>query len=213
MRNQLTMFETELTSVANSDGGILSSLIGLHAPAKNPIIADCTYGNGRIWKGCEYQPDYRFDQRRKAVTAQADFRQLPIKANTLDVLVFDPPHLPGTAKAANYDHVWADQYGIDGGFRGDDNVAGLFAPFLQEARRVLYPGGLILAKLADIIHNHAYQWQQVAFVVACSQLGLKPIDMAIKVRKNPSQESGLWERQYHLRRRHSYWIAVQRPEK
>jgi hypothetical protein len=38
----------------------------------------------------------------------------------------------------------------------------------------------VLAKIADLVHNHRYQWQQVDFINAVREVGMTPCDMMIK---------------------------------
>jgi hypothetical protein len=138
-----------------------------------------------------------------------DFTAMPFAANSFHVVVFDPPHLPTAAASENSSLIWEKRYGItsEGAGREGDNICGMFRPFLREAHRVLVNGGIVLAKLADIVHNHRYQWQMVDFVVAARELGLTPCDLMIKTRKT-GLVSSKWKRVKHLRRRHSYWVVV-----
>ena len=90
-----------------------------------------------------------------------------------------------------------------------DHVNDLFTPFLLEAQRVLRPRGIVVAKIADLVHNHLYQWQHVEFINAATALGMNPCDVAIKV--DPASgnlASSKWKRVLHLRRAHLYWIVV-----
>ena len=51
-----------MTTRVSSDAGILSQLIGLHY-YHAPIMLDATWGGGRLWRGCPYQPTSRLDAR------------------------------------------------------------------------------------------------------------------------------------------------------
>src|SRR5205823_4107398 len=124
----------------------------------------CTSNAGVMWKGTPHRPlrmdiDPSFD-----LDVVGDFRRMPFPDAAFDLVVFDPPHLPHAQDSAASWLGWGRQYGCNGGGegRGGDNVAGLFAPFLAEARRVLVPV-VVVAKLADLVHNHRYQWQHVEF--------------------------------------------------
>jgi len=201
----LSLFPTLHTTVLDgNDSQVLSILLEIHA-VPNPVILDCTYGLGVMWQDCNYWPRYRFDIRQlHYVNTVADFCAIPLPDNVCDVIVFDPPHLPAHTTKFH----WVGRYGVtDDPARAGDNVISLFYPFLLEARRVLRPDGIVLAKIADIVHNHRYQWQQVAFVNACLRARLTPCDMLIKVR-NPGPKSSKWKKQYHLHKAHCYWIVV-----
>jgi hypothetical protein len=197
------------------DGFCLTELIGLHALGDDPYILDATYGRGAIWEGCAYRPDLSMDKRPlPGVHLVDDFTvMLSIADASIDVLVFDPPHLPTAAASAGSSGMWADRYGItdDDPLREADNVIGLFGPFLAQAARVLQPNGIVLAKIADIVHNHRYQWQAFAFVQAARDAGLCACDCMI--RADPASanlKSGHWETQKHLRHAHVYWIVARK---
>jgi ubiquinone/menaquinone biosynthesis C-methylase UbiE len=142
---------------------------------------------------------------------RADFRAMPFRDGSFDVIVFDPPHLPTNAASENSSRIWETRYGITGSdeMREADNVSAMFAPFLVEAKRVLRPEGIVLAKIADLVHNHKYQWQQVDFVNAARAAGTTACDMMIKSDpKAGNLKSSKWKNVKHLRKNHSYWIVV-----
>lgn len=195
-----------------NDSEAIDILIDIHCETLDPYILDCTYNKGVMWKktikkplATDINPLYKTD-------IIADFTTLPFKADSFDVIVFDPPHIPSDAASKNASKLWYDRYGItedESGLRTGDNVNGQFYPFLIESQRVLRHGGLVLAKIADIIHNHKYQWQHVALINDAVALGMQPCDMLIKTTPSSGNMiSGKWENVYHLRRSHSYWIVI-----
>jgi len=198
---------TWLRSVlAGNDSQALDILLRLHAPP-SPTILDCTWGRGVMWRKITLQPHIKTDRQiLDGVNCVADFRALPFQKDSVDVIVFDPPHLPADADSPRSSKILSGPYGT--GPPGD-NVSRLFDPFLQEAKRVLQPEGIILAKIADLVHNHRYQWQHVSFIEAARRSGMTPCDCLIKV-NSPSGNliSGKWRTQYHLRKAHCYWIVV-----
>jgi hypothetical protein len=201
------------------DPEAIERLMGVHAPDA-PRILDATHNTGKMWKGCSYQPDHTLDiDPQFAPDTVGDFRSMPIEDESFEVIVFDPPHLPvAMASQGSSEHPnvvrFRKQYGLtaDAGMgRGGDNVCEQFGPFLLEARRVLTDDGIVLAKLADLIHNHRYQWQVVDFIVAVRQVDLTPCDLLIK--RDPAGgnlKSSKWKNVHHLRRVHSNWIVVRK---
>lgn len=180
------------------------------------VVADVTCNSRKMWKGLntegvvftdidpEMQPDY-----------VCDFRALPFASDSVSVLVFDPPHLPAAAGSKHSGQGGAASYITGYGLRntvGGDNISAVFAPFLAEASRVLAPDGLIFCKLADFVHNHAYQWMLVDFVSAVRDIpGMTATDLRIK--RDPcggNLKSGRWKKSFHARRTHSWWIVVRK---
>jgi len=196
-----------------TDAEAISILLKIHAYV-NPLILDVTYNTGKIWKGlpCKLvKMDISGDLENLDIIA--DFKQIPFKDECFDVIVFDPPHLPTNAASANSSKIWEKQYGLtnEGFGREGDNVCGMFLPFLLEAKRVLKKNGIILAKIADIVHNHKYQWQQVYYIIECINVGLTPCDMLIKCDpKGGNLKSSKWKNVKHLKRSHAYWVVTRK---
>jgi hypothetical protein len=201
-----------LSVLLGDDSEALDILIEMHTPALPPWILDVTYNTGKMWQHCRFaEYVWRADIARYDTHVRAAFEALPFGAATFDAVVFDPPHLPTHAASVYSSGIWREHYGITatGQGREGDNVTGMFVPFLVEARRVLVPEGIVLAKIADIVHNHRYQWQQVAFVTAAWATGMTPCDCLVK--RDPrggNLQSGRWQSVKHLKRCHSYWIVV-----
>lgn len=178
----------------------------------DPVILDCTHNQGTMWKGCRYSPTVRSDiDPSHLIDVAADFGALPFRDGTFDIIVFDPPHLPVAAASEHSSGIWMKRYGItaEGAGREGDDVSGMFVPFLIEAKRVLKAGGIVLAKIADIVHNHRYQWQMATFVNEASGIGLTPCDMLIKM--DPAQgnlKSSKWKSVKHFRKACCFWIII-----
>lgn len=196
------------------DSVCLNALIQIHAPNDDPYILDATYGHGAMWDGCAYRPDLAMDIRPlPGVTLQDDFTVMAGIANeSVDVIVFDPPHLPNAAASEHSSRIWWDRYGImPDDLRKGDNVCAMFLPFLHQAARVLVPNGIVLAKIADIVHNHRHQWQGFAFIKLCPECGLTACDLMIRADpKGANLKSPTWENQKHTRTAHVYWIVARK---
>ena len=198
-----------------NDSMALDLLIGMHAECLDPVIADVTYGDGTMWKHSGYTPQLRtdIDGTLPNLTGCHDFRDLPVGwESSLDVVVFDPPHLPNAAASAKsgYEGIYGG-YGVhvEGEGREGDGVGELFLPFMVEAKRVLVDGGIALCKIIDLVHNHRYQWQHLDLVMAAWWEGMVACDMLVVCHPSAGKlQSGRWQRVLHLRRAHCYWIVV-----
>lgn len=199
------------TVLNGRDVDALDILISIHCNTENPKILDCTYNTGKMWKGSSYSPtkmdiDSSFD-----LDVVGDFTNMPFDDAQYDIIVFDPPHLPTNAASKNSSKIWENQYGITnkGTGREGDNVSRMFLPFLKESKRVLKQDGIILAKIADLVHNHRYQWQQVDFINAVREVEMTPCDMLIKCDPcGGNLKSSKWKNVKHLKKSHCYWIVV-----
>ena len=201
-----------LSIVMGRDKDVIPQLLATHA-VENPRIVDVTFNRGVMWKGTGITPVRVDVSREMSPDADhiADCRDLPFGDNSFDVVAFDPPHLPNASGSIGSSGIERAQYGLTGvnDFGNGDNIHPLFAPFLVEARRVLSPDGIVVAKLADLVHNHRYQWQHVAFINAATSLGMTVCDVVIKADPAAANlKSSKWDRVYHFRRAHCYWLVV-----
>lgn len=216
---------TRPLSVCDSDATALAKLLTIHAPDARHIL-DCTWGRGSIWRnllwggaGTAIPPFLRmldpraalFDCRvvrsdlqspgDVAVDVAADYLRLPFRPGVFDVVVWDPPHTADGGKN-----------GVMGGRYGTQKGGGLktqIPAFLSEGARVLRPGGAVLVKLVNGVHDGRFHNWARAFLNAAESVGLEQIDEAMVVRRNRISDPR-WKQVLHLRGAHVYWLAVQK---
>jgi hypothetical protein len=198
--------------ILGRDRDVIPVLLDVHAVA-SPRILDVTFNKGVMWKGTGLTPHRSDVSREMSPDADtiADCRDLPFPPGSFDVIAFDPPHLPAAVASAGSSGIERAQYGLtaDDDYRQGDNISPLFTDFLREAKRVLSPEGIVIAKVADLVHNHRYQWQHVALINAADALGMTVCDVIIKVDPTAGNlKSSKWERVNHFRRGHCYWMVV-----
>jgi hypothetical protein len=189
---------------------MLGQLIGLHYHHE-PIMLDATFGGGRIWRGCPYQPTTRLDARPlPGVDVVGEWSQLPqlFAEGAFQAIVWDPPHQTDGGIAAMAG-AWAENYGTTGeNVRGFPNITHLYPGFLEAARPVLQPSvGTLLVKIADQVHDNEQQLQAVDFVIAARAAGWTVCEMMPKMRR-PGPIDPRWRRQLHIRKAWSYWICA-----
>jgi SAM-dependent methyltransferase len=120
---------------------------------------------------------------------------------------YDPPHVPNQGKDKKKDFV--DRFGLtqSAGKAQGWSLGHMHLPVLMECRRVLRPGGLVLAKICDYVHNHRFQWAVFDFVAAVRAAGMTPCDRIVKVRKGPIMDPK-WKNRHHARRCNVDWVVV-----
>jgi hypothetical protein len=206
--------DSPLTSVYEDrqDAPLVMSLIDLHWWRRNlscnfPVVVDVTYGGGLFWRGKFFDsPGAVIGCDRdgsRALTVQSDYTHLPFSAQSIDVLAFDPPHIPDVGKQRP--KYMADQYSV---VWGQEAVP--FTGFIEEAERCLRPGGIIIAKLSDQIQTGKKHWQLVDFINGCVATGMTPCDLVVKVRKQPGPQPWGVEKQRHSWQRHSFFVVVRK---
>jgi len=163
-----------------------------------------------MWKGSQWAERVTYYDRDSLMNPDfvVEWNNMPDADGSVDVLVYDPPHLPDAAASPKSLARYGRDYGLGKGIKAD-NVGELHAPFLAEARRVLKHDGLIFAKIKDYVHNHRYQWNLELFNTAVRGAGMTPCDLIIK--RDPcggNLKSGRWQKAHHAKNTHCYWIVV-----
>jgi hypothetical protein len=218
------------TVIVGTDTDALRALIPFHAGSATRIL-DVTYGGGTMWCGSNYQPlslDIDPERHPDYLGSFLDLGNVrpwlnggygvPIALGdaSMSVIVFDPPHLPAAAGSpksgqGSYEPFMA-YYGLRGTRheRSGDNVSVLFGPAFRQFKRVLIQEtGIVLVKIADLVHNHRMQFQHRDVLNAAEAVGMTPCALYVKI--DPSagnMDSGRWENAYHPRNSHCYWIVI-----
>jgi hypothetical protein len=100
---------------------------------------------------------------------------MPFGDESFCVLVFDPPHIPNQGRDQQKD--FCDRFGLGekSGAATKYSLSHLYPPFCREAYRVLRPEGVLLAKIADYVHNHRTVWAHLDFVEAAKAGRVHPL--------------------------------------
>lgn len=193
------------------DNALLDLMLNFYAPNAHRVIDVCC-NTRRMWKGSKWAKRVAYYDRDSAMNPDVvcAWDSLPDDDVSVDVIVYDPPHLPAAAASPKSLARYGTDYGLHGSAKAD-NVAELHPPMLKEAKRVLRRDGLILAKIKDYIHNHCYQWNLEYFKIAAREAGLTPCDLIIK--RDPcggNLKSGRWINSHHSKNVHCYWIVIRK---
>jgi hypothetical protein len=131
---------------------------------------------------------------------------MPFEDGSWDILVYDPPHTGEQGKSR-----FAAVYGTGVAVGKTGGLAHTYPAFLGEARRVLRPEGLLLAKLADVTHAAKFQFATAEFYNAAKGFGFELLGCHMLPRKGVIIDPK-WKKASHPRQNHSTWMAFKRLE-
>lgn len=193
------------------DSYLIEGIRMMHFPPDDePLIVDVTYGTGIMWRDCAFAPDIKLDINPKLPgVTKADFFDLSdvLGDESVDMLVFDPPHLPNRhntkfRKSGSY----MNKYGLETETNVDTRNVTPFFKFYNEAYRVLSWGGIVATKIADLVMESFTEFQQITVISEMLCAGLWPADQGVKYRSGATISSK-WKDQRHFRKNMSYWIV------
>jgi SAM-dependent methyltransferase len=194
------------------DAELLEKMLSFYPRQEPGLILDATVNAGRFWRGSN-RPVVGLDiDPQHEPDVVGDNRDMPFLDGAFDVVVYDPPHIPNQGKDKTKD--FNTRFGLVMKSSRETNYSfsHLYPPFVSEAFRVLRPEGILLAKIADYVHNHRYQWAHIEFSAAAASAGFQPCDCIIKVRKGPITSPG-WQKAHHARHQHCYWLVFRKSAK
>ncbi|MGH9327705.1 MAG: class I SAM-dependent methyltransferase [Terriglobia bacterium] len=194
------------------DGELLEEMLSFYPRRCPRRILDATVNCGRFWKGSKRRVIGVDNEPSHHPSIVADNTAMPFRDRSFEVVIYDPPHIPNQGKDKQKDFHQRFGLGDKSPKENGYTFAHTFPPFAQEAYRVLRPEGVLLAKITDYIHHHRYQWAHVELVQAAKDVGFKPCDCIIKVRKGPIIDPK-WKVAHHSRRQHCYWLVFRKSSK
>jgi SAM-dependent methyltransferase len=194
------------------DNELLELMLSFYPRKKPKRILDTTINRGRFWLGSKRSVIGLDIDPQYAPTVVGDNMLMPFDQASLDVVIYDPPHIPNQGKDCSKDFHVRFGLGLKSPKENGYNFTHLYPLFVQEAYRVLRPEGILFCKITDYIHHHRYQWAHVEVINAAVASGFKPCDCIIKTRKGPIIDPR-WKKAHHSRRHHCYWLVFRKSQK
>lgn len=211
--DQLEDLERPLSAMAGRDSALLNVMLPFYVRPEGHIL-DVTCNERRMWDGVRWGGEVTYSDIDPAMKPDivCSWDDVPFPDESLDAIVFDPPHLPLAAASERSMKHFVRQYGLKEAPNDDSGPVPLFHGFLVEARRLLRPDGVVLAKLKDYVHNHRYQWTLARWVEAVEGVdGMTPCDLVVKFDPAAANlKSGRWKNSYHVRNAHCWWAIVRK---
>ena len=190
------------TNIRGNNSDLFKEMTKLYLK-EGQYIADITYGKGVFWRQIDLSK-YKFFPSDILMVKKApyDFRFLPYKKESFDIVVFDPPycHNPGQLLTnKNYKNIETTK----GLYHAD--IIDLYREGMLEAKRILKPHGSLWVKCKDEIESSTQQWAHTEIYELATKIGMYGKDLFILCQlSNPVVQ---FKNQQHARKNHSYlWI-------
>jgi SAM-dependent methyltransferase len=194
------------------DAELLERMLKFY-PRKRPRrILDATVNGGRFWRDTERKIIGMDIAGAHRPTLVADNCHMPFRDACIDVVVYDPPHVPNQGKDNQKDFNTRFGLILKSSKENGYSFSHTYPPFVKEAYRVLRPEGILLCKITDYVHNHQYHWAHVDFIQSARAAGFCACDCIVKTRKGPIIDPK-WKVAHHTRRQHCYWLVFRKSQK
>ena len=191
-----------------NDADLIEEMLQFYPVIPPDRILDATYNAGRFWKGSP-RPVVSMDiDPRHQPDIVADNRKMPdVKTDSFSVVVYDPPHVGPQGRDKSSKRFDVD-FGatVECGKEHNWNLSYIYPPFLKQAKRVLMPNGILIAKITDMVNNHRSRWAHCDFMRMAEEADFVVCDLIVKVRNGP-MISTKWKNAHHARKRHCFWIV------
>lgn len=200
--------EEVVRSVYFDQTEILRGIMKLHCP--DGFDCDMTYGTGQFWKALP-PPRLKFDISPQVLgVRKACSTDLPIEAGSLGSVVFDPPFLTyvRAGRTGNGSMIMAKAFS---GYWRYDELEEHYQHSISEAYRVLRPGGVMVFKCQDIIHNHAMHCTHARVIQMAELEGFRLKDLFVLPAKHRLPSPNRNGAQKHARIFHSYFLVLVKP--
>ena len=190
-----------------SDRDLLEQMFTFYASIPPEPILDATYNAGRFWKNStRHVVSMDIDPRYKPMIVGDNRTMEGVADAAYGAVVYDPPHVGPQGRDKSRKRFDVD-FGATMACGADENwtLSYLYPPFLAQARRVLKPNGLLVAKITDMVNSHRSKWAHCDFMRMAEDAGFTVCDLIVKIRTGP-MVSTKWKNAYHARKRHCFWI-------
>jgi hypothetical protein len=212
--NGKTAYEPLSSVWEGTDAELIEAILRFY-PVINPEpILDATYNTGRFWRGSKRRVvSMDIDPRYKPMIVADNRTMEGVPDRKFGTVVYDPPHVGPQGRDKSVKRFDVD-FGatVECGKQHGWTLSYLYPPFLKQAKRVLKPDGLLLAKITDMVNSHRSKWAHCDFMHMAEEAGFTVCDLIIKIRRGPMM-SNKWKQAHHARKRHCFWIVCRNGDK
>jgi hypothetical protein len=196
-------------SLSMNQREILDGITLLHCGGA--IECDLTYGNGSFYKGRE-MPRHCFDIDPSVcgpgvICASSD--AVPLDNSAVSSVMFDPPFLTyvRAAREGNGKMIMANRFS---GYWTYGELQAHYTATIAEASRILLPGGVLVVKCQDVIHNHRMHSTHINVVGWAAAAGLRLLDLFVLGATHRLPSPNRKGKQRHARVFHSFFVVLKK---
>jgi hypothetical protein len=170
------------------------------------LVLDVTYGRGNWWT--RWQPEQL--RTHDLAIDGVDFRRLPERSASVDVVAFDPPYVPQGGTTHQETSEFRDRFGLNGAPKKRLELSELILDGLQECARVVRPGGVILMKCQPFQSGKHFHHMPAIVIGYAEVLELRLIDELVHRRTTGPSSA---KRFHHARQNRSHLLVFRRRQR
>jgi len=204
---QTEIFESNeiIKSISYDQEEIIKNIIKLYCP--DGIECDPTYSKGVFYKNIQ-NPKYKFDlDPVREDVGKADCRDLPLRNNSLNSLMFDPPFVAAIPKK-EATGIITKRFGY---YRNIPTLWNMYNGALKEFHRVLKDKAILIFKCQDSIDSGKQYFSEFKIIKDALKIGFYPKDKFILLAKHRLMSPNM-KVQQHCRKFHSYFLVFIKQE-
>lgn len=200
--NDARLFPVQTMAVTDwpSNGHLIESVVDLGYLKAGDVVLDVTYGRGLWWTRWRPTQLLTHDLAIDGV----DFRALPEADESVDVVCFDPPHVPQGGSDDDDVDEFRDRYGLNGAPMNRHALTHLVLEGLDECARVVRRGGFVLVKVCPFQSGRRFHHMPTKVITRAEHIGLRFVDELV-MRRNTGPTS---TEVFHRARRNSSNLLV-----
>ncbi len=201
-----------IKSISYDEQEIIQNILKLHC--KYPIELDPTYSKGYFYKGNFPEPIYKYDINPQIDGVErADAQNLPLKNESINTIMFDPPFLATKGKSLkeNKNNNYINKrFGV---YPNEKELHQFYINALKEFYRILKKEGILIFKCQDKISSSNQYLSHVFIINEAEKIGYYTKDLFILLAKNRIVANWQIKNQKNARKFHSYFLVFQKINK
>ena len=198
-------------SINYSQTDIIKDIINLYIPS-GEIDVDVTYSKGNFYKEIK-KPKYCYDLEPQVDDViKADYRDLPLKDNSVKSLMFDPPFLATTGQSLKKEegNIINKRFSV---YNSEKELFQMYYDALNEFHRVLDEDGILIVKCQDKISSSKQYMSHTYIQNMAEEIGFYVEDLFILCTKTRLVADWQARNQKHSRKFHSYFYVLRKTKK